>query len=61
MDEIVYTLSTVNYDAVKSQAVPIIVSIIQAKFPDSKVTNDRPLSYVLVDWTQFCMQISFAF
>ena len=51
MDEIVYTLSTVNYDAVKSQAVPIIVGIIQQKFIDSRVINDKALSYILIDWS----------
>jgi hypothetical protein len=51
MDEIVYTLSSVNYDAVKGQAVPIIVSIVQAKFSDSKVTSDKAMTYVLVDWS----------
>ena len=51
MDEIVYTLPTVNYDSVKIQAVPIIVSILQAKFPNSRVINDKALSYVLIDWS----------
>jgi len=51
MDEIVYNLSSVNYDTVKTQAVPIIISILQTKFPDSKVTSDKELSYVMVDWS----------
>ena len=51
MDEIVYTLSTVNYDSVKIQAVPIIIGIIQQKFIDSRVISDKALTYVLVDWS----------
>jgi len=51
MDQITYNLSTVNYESVKIQAVPIIVRILQAKFPDSIISTDTKLNYVMVDWT----------
>jgi hypothetical protein len=51
VDEIVYNLSSVNYDAVKGKAVPLIISILQSKFPDSKVISDKALTYIMVDWS----------
>ena len=51
MDQITYNLSTVNYESVKIQAVPIILRILQAKFPDSIISTDNKLNYVMVDWT----------
>ena len=51
MDEIVYNLSNVTYDTVKVQAVPIIIGILQTKFPDSSIKSDASLSSIVVDWT----------
>jgi hypothetical protein len=51
MNDIVYNISTVNYSTVKVQAIPIILSILREKFPDSKVSSDKALSYIVVDWT----------
>ena len=51
MDEIVYNLSSVTYDTVKVQAVPIILGILQTKFPDSSIKTDASLTSIIVDWT----------
>jgi hypothetical protein len=51
MDEIVYNLSSISYDTVKVQAVPLILGILQKKFPDSDIKSDASLSYIIVDWS----------
>ena len=51
VSSIMYTLPNVNFDTVKFQAIPIIKSIIQARFLDSRVTVDSQNTYITVDWT----------
>ena len=46
-----YTLPNINFDTVKFQAIPIIKSIIQARFSDSRVEVDSQNTYISVDWT----------
>jgi hypothetical protein len=51
VSSIMYTLPNINFDTVKFQAIPLIKSMIQAKFLDSKVTVDPQNTYITVDWT----------
>ena len=50
MDQIVYNLSNVNYDTVKTQAIPIIIQLLQAKFIDSVISVNKQNTYIMVDW-----------
>lgn len=51
VSNITYTLPNINFDTVKFQAIPIIKSMIQARFPDSIVTLDSQNTHIIVDWT----------
>jgi hypothetical protein len=48
---LMYTLPNINFDTVKFQAIPIIKSLVQARFTDSRVTLDPQNTYITVDWT----------
>ena len=51
VSNVMYNLPNINFDTVKFQAIPIIKSMIQARFPDSRVTVDSQNTYIIIDWT----------
>ena len=51
VDNIIYTLPNLTFDSLKFQAIPIILSLIKKKFPDSRVTVSSQNTFITVDWT----------
>ena len=51
VDEVMYTLPNLTFDTLKFQAIPIILSLIQNKFPDSRVTVNSQNTFITVDWS----------
>jgi hypothetical protein len=50
-ENVIYDIPCVNYNTVKADAIPIIISILQAKFVDSVISVDKKNTYISVDWT----------
>jgi hypothetical protein len=49
-ENVIYDIPCLNYDSVKPQAIPLIISILQTRFVDSVISVDKKNTYITVDW-----------